>query len=1010
MSNEATGSPTETEEDIKSPEQIAQEEAAAVKLQSIARGHEQREKYLDQKHAAEEIQRVTRGKQSRENSISNKEEIAAATKIQARIRQKEAKTRVTLLREEKKLAEAEAEAKSAEAAELTAKNDKEKEVAAATKIQARIRQKEAKAKVTQLKQDRKEQEKAALKIENKFRQKQAKKEVDTRRKQRNQQQQQQQQEKEEAAEEEERRRQQSQQSPKSQQSNMQDTEEDQNWLDEELQQSGITGHLPDNVDGHFHRGAGKQKHKNKHNHKSKQEKQGLAFGKKLDEGGRDTYVDQAYGGGDTDHAYNAKHHHVVGNNEDGKEVDYIRHAKQKKIKKREDVHKYDPQMFEKVFELIEGVVESNRNAKDGFGARTIFGEHTSSILDVFVALDRDKDGTVTHEEFKRGMHRLGIGLTDKQITAMLKHMDKDDSGEIEYNEFITMFTEAHVEHKRVQKMLHHHKKSDSTASHNVRTHKTEDERRKKKHQDLVMKRAGMSNQMERGGGDSKEFSTNKKNNSMQQRADKRAHFSNNSNSAKQRNANGISNDRPTNSPGWRDQGKSKLPKYGSPGVDPDLLFDDSDPFFRDALDTLSTVPKQRKSPNRRGKGSNNPINMDNDPSSTAQIISKAPWVAFVIGGPGSSAHKICAEMARMHGYTHLSAEKAIRDEVASGSSCGKGIIHAISQGRVPVDLTIEVIMRNILKSSGTRVLVEGFPQDIEQAQGFEEAIGAVQGVVYVKCSRREMQRRILEAAGKDSGDIDSVATVRDARRQISEFEDKVAEVLTYYSLGNKIFVIKDGPSLLKMCNQTDSYLGRFPAPSRSFGTQTDSGLVSEDTANNMPTSLNDWSEMREKPSPFFNGENTAVASGFVRGGNNGQAVNVPTPPKRRGLKGTGPRTEKIQQNQQVVMDGPRSELEKWFQSINIMAGPVPQWRTNFANGFLYAQILEIFFPSELQSVGFHTGVSSSNKRDNWRQLQTFFLRYDFPLSDAEIMSMMQAKKSAIVPMLLKFHTFLVGQG
>ena len=52
MSNEATGSPTETEEDIKSPEQIAQEEAAAVKLQSIARGHEQREKYLDQKHAA----------------------------------------------------------------------------------------------------------------------------------------------------------------------------------------------------------------------------------------------------------------------------------------------------------------------------------------------------------------------------------------------------------------------------------------------------------------------------------------------------------------------------------------------------------------------------------------------------------------------------------------------------------------------------------------------------------------------------------------------------------------------------------------------------------------------------------------------------------------------------------------------------------------------------------------------------------------------------------------------
>jgi hypothetical protein len=222
-----------------------------------------------------------------------------------------------------------------------------------------------------------------------------------------------------------------------------------------------------------------------------------------------------------------------------------------------------------------------------------------------------------------------------------------------------------------------------------------------------------------------------------------------------------------------------------------------------------------------------------------------------------------------------------------------------------------------------------------------------------------------------------------------------------------------------MCNQTNSFLSRFPAPSRSFGTQTDAGLVTEDTASNLPQSLNDWGEMTEKPSPFFNGENTAIEEGFVRGGKNGQTINIPTPPNQRGQRRNGPgnnknsggpRTEKIQQNQQLILDGPRSELEKWFQSINIMAGPVPQWRTNFSNGYLIAQILEIFFPAEIQSVGFHTGVSSSNKRDNWRQLQAFFLRYDFSLNDNEIMGMMQAKKSSIVPMLLKLHGFLCNQG
>lgn len=193
--------------------------------------------------------------------------------------------------------------------------------------------------------------------------------------------------------------------------------------------------------------------------------------------------------------------------------------------------------------------------------------------------------------------------------------------------------------------------------------------------------------------------------------------------------------------------------------------------------------------------------------------------------------------------------------------------------------------------------------------------------------------------------------------------------------------------------------------------------MTEETAANMPQSLSDWGEIREKPSPFFNSANTVTEEGFVRGGRSGQSINVPTPPNQRNRRGgpgkqggSGPRTEKIQQQQVAVLDGPRSELEKWFQSINIMAGPVPQWRTNFANGYLFAQILELFFPSEIQSVGFHTGVSSSNKRDNWRQLQTFFLRYEFPLSDQEIMGMMQAKKSSIVPLLMKLHGFLAVQG
>ena len=971
MNSDSDEEPPLTDEELA---QIESEDEAAVRIQAATRMHLAKEDYEDQRHAATDMQKMIRGRKERK-ALEEKKQAAVA--IQSKFRQAEAKKELEARRSESEAEQSEAE-----------------QEAAAVKIQAKMRQKEARRQVKQVREERQREKEgeASTLIGAAYRGKKDRARVQQLR-------------------------------------NSQEEEEEEgseNWLDEELSHSGVTGHLPETVDGKFHRGTAKQ-HKHKHRQKSSEEKKGLAFGHKLAEDDRSSYVHSANFSGDASYARGVggavggasdrsrEHSHVKHIGQDGREVDYIRHAKKKKVKKS-DPHKYDPEMFEKVFDVLEKVINSNVNSKDGFGARTIFGDHVKNIMDVFMALDRDKDGCVSHEEFSRGMHRLGLGLTNKQINLLINHMDKDGSGEIEYNEFVKMFEEAHVEHKRVQRMLHDHKKDSTTVGHVVKgRNETEEARRKKQHQELVMKQSGMQTTAKNNRGGARGAMSSKKFQQSGGGGGGRKGPSINSTREKP----DISEWRDQNA-AVRDQSQSKLPRYGQPSVDPDLLFDDADPFFRDALETMSSVPKS-KSPVRQRGGAKSPLDMGTD----TQIVSKAPWVAFVVGGPGSSASKICAEMARTYGFTYVSAETAIRDEVASGSSCGKEIIHAISQGRVPVDSTIEVIMRNILKASGTRVLVEGFPQDINQAQGFEEAIGAVQCVIYVKCSRREMQRRILEAAGKDTGDIDAVATVRDARRRISEFEDKITEVLTYYDLGRKVITVKDGPSLLKMCNKTNAKLSRYPAPSRSFGTQTDSGLTGSKTAaDNVPVmSSIDWSEMAEKPSPFFNGQNAREAEGFLRGGGpnlDGRRA-APTPPGNRrskvanGLNGStgGPRTEKIQQREdarQRAMDGPRSELEKWFNSINIMAGPVPQWRSNFANGYLLAQILELFFPQEIQSVGFHTGVSSANKRDNWRQIQTFFLRYEFPLSDSEIMSMMQAKKSGTMPFLLKVHKFLADQG
>ena len=82
----------------KSPEQLAKEEAAAIRIQSVTRMHAEQEAYLDKQHAATDIQKIIRGKQERQKKTQQEE---AAIKIQGRIRQKEAKERVRILREEK---------------------------------------------------------------------------------------------------------------------------------------------------------------------------------------------------------------------------------------------------------------------------------------------------------------------------------------------------------------------------------------------------------------------------------------------------------------------------------------------------------------------------------------------------------------------------------------------------------------------------------------------------------------------------------------------------------------------------------------------------------------------------------------------------------------------------------------------------------------------------------------------------------------------------------------------
>ena len=75
--------------------------------------------------------------------------------------------------------------------------------------------------------------------------------------------------------------------------------------------------------------------------------------------------------------------------------------------------------------------------------RSLYGENIGSHEDgdfheAFRAFDRDGNGRISLSELADAFRRLDLGLSEKQISIILKHTDTDDDGTISYDEFVNL--------------------------------------------------------------------------------------------------------------------------------------------------------------------------------------------------------------------------------------------------------------------------------------------------------------------------------------------------------------------------------------------------------------------------------------------------------------------------------------------------------------------------------------------------------------------------------------------
>ena len=75
----------------------------------------------------------------------------------------------------------------------------------------------------------------------------------------------------------------------------------------------------------------------------------------------------------------------------------------------------------------------------GAELRRLFKQQRLKMRDAFDDFDIDGDGVVTPGEFRAGLASLRLGLTDDQVDDILRIVDKDGDGQINYSEFAVQF-------------------------------------------------------------------------------------------------------------------------------------------------------------------------------------------------------------------------------------------------------------------------------------------------------------------------------------------------------------------------------------------------------------------------------------------------------------------------------------------------------------------------------------------------------------------------------------------
>lgn len=160
-----------------------------------------------------------------------------------------------------------------------------------------------------------------------------------------------------------------------------------------------------------------------------------------------------------------------------------------------------------------------------------------------------------------------------------------------------------------------------------------------------------------------------------------------------------------------------------------------------------------------------------------------PEVVFVLGAPGAGKGTQCSLISKEFGFVHLSAGDLLREErQRPGSEYGEMIEEKIRNGEiVPVEVTCSLIHKAMQKSGKTQFLIDGFPRNKNNLEGWEQVMSDKAKLLFVlffECSRELCTERCLNRGAAGSGRSDD--NLESLKKRFNTYLNDTMPIIEHY--------------------------------------------------------------------------------------------------------------------------------------------------------------------------------------------------------------------------------------